>query len=112
TLLEPVRLLDGGTVATVRGNTLNTESYWRFEQTSTTSKPVETLKQEFADRLIEAVRLRLPRHAPVYISLSAGGDSRAILGILAESLRVPNVRSFSYAHGPIQPDSDEALSRQ
>ena len=89
------------------------QRYWRLEKPHPLhTASVAQLKQEFAHLLVEAVRRRLPPGAPAYISLSAGGDSRAILGILKEQLRVDDVRCFSYALGRLQPDSDEVLAQQ
>ena len=111
TLYAGVHMLDGASVYRLRDGKLDQRPYWKFVF-SPSGAPLETLKQELADRLIEAVRVRVRADRPTYLSLSAGEDARAILGALAK-LGVPDVCCFTYTLNEAgQPDSDEALSAQ
>ncbi len=111
TLFEGVRVLDSSSIYCVEGHSLRQHKYWRFAfAPSTRNVPVSTLQHELGDLLVEAVRVRTQGSQPAYLSLTAGTDSRAILGILADSLHLADVRCFTYAHGPVKPGSDEQLA--
>jgi hypothetical protein len=110
TLYEGIRMLDGASVYRPRGGKLDQTRYWQFVF-QPSNAPLESLKKDLGDLLIEAVRIRLRADRVPWLSLSAGEDARAILGALS-ALKVPNVQTFSYALGGGTPDSDEFLSAQ
>ncbi len=111
TLFEGVNMLDGASVYRLDSNKLVQHKYWQyiFSQTPSTAS-TQALQKDFGDLLIEAVRRRLRPDRPVYLSLTAGYDGCALMGILASRFKVADVRCFTYAHGQnYRADSDEAL---
>ncbi len=111
-MLEGIRVLEGGSMYRLRGAALEQQRYWQYQP----STPVETpaiaaeLQRELEDAIVDATAVRLRGDRPVYISLTAGYDSRAILGVLTERLRVPNIHAFTYTYGDALPQTDEALA--
>ncbi len=110
TLYDGIRLLDGASLYRLRAGQLEQTRYWQF-RFNPSRAPLAALKKDLGDLLIEAVRLRLRSDRAPYLSLSAGEDARALLGVLA-ALKVPDVQCFSYALGSGAPGSDELLSGQ
>ncbi|MBN1981998.1 MAG: hypothetical protein JW795_10725 [Chitinivibrionales bacterium] len=86
--------------------------YWDMEFTGEfAGKSVKLLKQEMADILIAAVKKRVQSTSgKVFLSLSGGYDSTAILGILAH-LKIPDVQCLSYFHHHVLKDTDEYISQ-
>ncbi len=112
TLFEPVRALASASIYRLQDDKLHQEKYWHFIFPATSSASSAALKRELGDIIVEATRTRLRSDRPIYLSLSAGYDSRAILGVLAEKLHVRDVHCFTYFHGSVRPNTDEAVSAQ
>lgn len=111
TLFEGVRVLDSSSVYSVQDHTLKQHKYWQYRfPSSTRNVPVSTLQHELGDLIVEAVRVRIKDDQPTYVSLTAGTDSRAILGVLADHLHLSDVQCFTYAYGAVKPGTDEQLA--
>lgn len=111
TLFEGVDMLDGASVYRLDNGKLIQHKYWQyiFSQSPTNASP-QALQKDFGDLLIGAVGRRLRSKRPIYLSLTAGYDGCALMGILASQFKVGDVRCFTYAHGQAyRADSDEAL---
>jgi hypothetical protein len=67
---------------------------------------------EFEEIMVEAVRRRLEGAGDVFLSLSAGHDSKGIAAVLARRLHVRGVRSFSYTRRPLRPGTDAFVAEQ
>ncbi len=109
TVLAQIQTLESGSIYRVRRGKLIGESYWRYAPTLA-PPPTDTaapLKAALAEAIIDAVSLRVRHDRATYLSLTAGNDSRAILGVLAERLRLADVQTFSYAYGQPKPMTDE-----
>ncbi len=108
---EGVRVLESGSTYHLHDAKLDHVKYWRYQFDATPkSTPLESLKKDLRDLVIEAIRLRLRSDRAPWLSLTGGYDSRVILAVLAKCLRVPDVQCFSYAYGEVLPDSDESYA--
>ncbi len=114
TLIDGTRLLAGGSIYQPRGLALEQRRYWDYLPANPPDSPARAveLQHELEEAIVDATRVRLRGERPVYLSLTAGYDSRGVLGLLTERLRVPNIRAFTYAYGDVLPVTDEALAPQ
>ncbi len=110
TLFEGIRVLESGSVYRLADGRLEQHKYWRFIYAAPTTARLESLKKDLSDLLVEATRRRAANDRPIYLSLTGGTDSAPILGILAKTLRIPDVRCFTYTYGEPLPNSDEAVA--
>jgi len=95
------------------GDRENLRTYWHYHFTNEyASKPPQELREELKALLINAVAIRNPTHSCPLVSLSAGYDSMAILGIMKRYLKLSDVRCFSFSHGKVSSTSDEYISRE
>ena len=113
TLFDGVRVLERASIHSFTENGLDLERYWSYTFTDSYSGiPEEKLRDELSDLLVESVRSRLRDDPKVFLSLSGGNDSRAILGILALKLGVSDIECISYGLGKPKPHSDEQVAEQ
>jgi len=111
TLLAGVRRLTRACVHRFEREGVRSTPYWDyvFDEASA-GRHVEDLQDELAEIMIESVRLRSATEKDLWLSLSAGLDSRPILGILGGQVGVSSVRCFSYLLGRAQKQSDAYIS--
>ena len=96
-----------------RDRQVQRNTFWAYRfNNEYAARPYNQLKQELRELLVDAVRTRVSHTSPPFISLSAGFDSTAILGIIGSCLRIRDAQCFSYAFGPTAPSSDEFLAEQ
>ena len=113
TLLRGVSVLQRACIHQMTTHGFESKPYWRYGFASSPRRfDRKQMAEELRTRLIQAVRRRLYDNPDVFLSLSAGYDATGLLGILADDLRVPDVRCFSYEHGAPSPNSDAGLSQQ
>jgi asparagine synthase (glutamine-hydrolysing) len=107
TLFDGVSSLDRASIHTVTSTGLDKRIYWNFEFTNGLSgSPESTLSSRLEELLVNGVKRSLGEAEEIYLSLSGGHDSRAILGILRNRLGIEDLHCFSYALGSPQPGSD------
>ena len=99
TLFEGVRILERASIHEMKSNELYRRQYWnyKFDYSYEGIEP-KRLKVELTDILVESVRRRIKDGSKVFLSLSGGYDSTAILGILRYKLHMDAVQCFSYIH--------------
>jgi asparagine synthase (glutamine-hydrolysing) len=90
-------------------------SYWEYKFTNPAYSVDQfgQYAQELESLLVESIKRRYATASGAALSLSAGLDSRGILGILHDRIKAPDIHCFSYSskeHPEI--DTDPALSRQ
>jgi asparagine synthase (glutamine-hydrolysing) len=113
TLFRGVSVLKRACIHQLTARGFDAAPYWRDGFDSSPKRANQRqLAAELETRLIQAMRRRLYDSPNVFLSLSAGYDSTALLGILAYDLRIPDVRCFSYDHGAPSPNGDAGLARQ
>ena len=113
TLFNEINVVGRASVYHYRDREFQRNTFWEYRfNNEYAAKPYHRLKQELRDLLVDAVKARVPPTSPPFISLSAGYDSTAILGILGSCLRIRDAQCFSYAFGQSAPSSDEFLSQQ
>lgn len=113
TLFDGIRVLDRACIHKLGKDGFHGTSYWSYEFTNNYSDIAEEkLRDGLSELLFESVRLRLHDNPKVFLSLSGGVDSRAVLGILSSKLGIKDIECFSYALGEPKPNSDEYVARQ
>lgn len=111
TLLAGVRRLTRACVHRFEREGVRSVAYWEYEfNEAYAGRPRVHLQDELAEILIGSVRLRRSTGEEIWLSLSAGLDSRPILGILGNQIGVSSVRCFSYVLGKAQRESDAYIS--
>ncbi|MFH1863200.1 MAG: asparagine synthase-related protein, partial [bacterium] len=112
-LLEGIRLLGPGQTLTIRDQSINVETYWKFEFDPCSEARSETaLAKELADLLLQAVQRRIKDNDQYAILLSGGLDSRAILGC---ALRIHPDRlqqTITWGNRSDLPESDIQIASQ
>ncbi|MBI2889198.1 MAG: hypothetical protein HYY13_00260 [Nitrospirae bacterium] len=78
TFFEGVRRVVPGEILWHEGGSLHRRRFWGPWSGTPTRHPREAHLSEFRDRLLEAVRVRLPSSGPAVIALSGGLDSSSI----------------------------------
>lgn len=112
TLFAGVRVLERASTHRVTGEGVDSRRYWSQGFAGEHAhRPPPALRRDLVGLVREAVRDRRRAAPGALLSLSAGLDSRAILGALVET-GGDDVETFSYAHGPPRPGSDAALARR
>ena len=91
------RKLPPGHMATFRLGALDVERYWTLDYRPASlpdDRTDETLVEEFREKLLESVRLRLVGERPLGAFLSGGLDSSAVVGAMRE-VGVTDLRTYS-----------------
>jgi asparagine synthase (glutamine-hydrolysing) len=113
TPFNEIRVMGRASIYQYRDRQIRRNTFWEYRfNNEYAARPYKQLKQELREILVEAVKARMSPTSPPFISLSAGYDSTAILGIIGSCLRIREAQCFSYAFGQIAPSSDEFLSQQ
>jgi len=112
TPFDGVRVLERGSIHEFKGSRVTSTPYWHYEPKPRADATGESLKGDLRDALLAAVERRLPSGGEVFLSLSGGYDSTAILGAFGR-LGVPDVRCFTYRK-PTESDyrSDVSVARK
>jgi asparagine synthase (glutamine-hydrolysing) len=113
TPFHEIRVMERASIYQYYDCKLRRSTFWEYcFSNAYAARPYNQLKQDLRELLVEAVKLRIPPTSAPFISLSAGYDSTAILGIIGSCLRRRDAQCFSYAFGQTAPSSDEFLSQQ
>jgi asparagine synthase (glutamine-hydrolysing) len=113
TLFQGVRVMDRACVHILHRGGFHPTQYWTYEFTGEHAAVAEDeLRNGFENMLVEGVERRLCDYPRVFLSLSGGYDSSAILGILAGKLEYQEVKCFSYSLGEPAPGSDCLAARE
>jgi len=112
TCFQNVRLLERASIHTLHGTGFTSRPYWTYSFHAPSTAADRELSEELGRLLPLAVERRLGGRQTIFLALSAGYDSAGLLGALGKTLRVPDVRCFSYAQGRPLPGSDEFVSAQ
>ena len=114
TLFEEIQSAKRACIHTFVNGQVQVDKYWDdgFVYQSSEFKTDSEYKEELRTLLIQAVKQRHACSENAAISLSAGYDSRGILGILHNEIHASNISCFSYANFTMQTtDSDPYLSK-
>ncbi|MEB3160201.1 MAG: asparagine synthase-related protein [Synechocystis sp.] len=107
TLFEGISIFDRATIHQLSRENIHSQTYWDFKvNLGSNQKNKKQLQAELSELLIQSVKRRLYDSPHPVLSLSAGYDSTAILGILACDLKIPQLSCFSFDHGASKPGSD------
>ena len=110
-IVSGVSWLPGGTDAIVRPEGIESRTYWRFTLTPESGDEGE-LASELGRLVEQAVARRVRPGRSSLLSLSAGVDSRGILGVLRFRLGVEDLQTFSYSTGIPRPGTDPSRARE
>jgi len=113
TILEGVSRLPSASHCVLSGGGAQVTRYWSHELAEEGGgRSFEQLSGDLADLLAACVQKRLGEEDDIHLSLSAGYDSRGILGLLCHAGRRESLRTFSYAVAEGIADSDAAIARR
>jgi|GEM_PF-1772885 len=118
TLFHDIRSAKRASIHCFKNKSDSITKYWnyKFSYSSTTLKneKEEGYQKELEQLLINAIKRRYATVSDkACLALSAGYDSRGILGILHNQLKVTNLLCFSYAQDDnLRKHSDAALSKK
>ena len=112
TLFNEIKVLKRATITEISSNQIKQKTYWEYHFNNEYENISEKeLSNELNKLLIRSVEKRIKSNYKIYISLSGGYDSAAILGIIRYSLKLDDVKTFTYAHGNISCKSDAYVSK-
>lgn len=112
TLFKEIKVLKRATITEISKNHIKQKTYWVYGFNNEYKNISEKeLSSELHKLLIRSVEKRIKSNDEIYISLSGGYDSAAILGIIRYSLKLDDVKTFTYAHGNISCKSDAYVSK-
>ena len=99
TLFQEIRSTRRASVHAIENGELYSYSYWefKFENPAWSIEQFQKYKEELEALLVEGVKRIYAASSTTALSLSAGHDSRSILGILHDKINAPNISCFSYA---------------
>lgn len=115
TLFESVRRLEGGHLLTVSDGAVAVRRYWQFDPSSEPSRaPEPELRAELVELVRRGVALNYESPEQTIIFLSAGLDSRAILGAALATVGGDGSRVHTATWGAVadRPDSDPVIAAQ
>ena len=114
TLFEEIRSIKQASINSFEIGEMSSYRYWDFEFTYSSAPDIqlEDYQKELESLLIESVKRCFAACSETAVSLSAGHDSRAILGILHNEIKAKDISCFSYAvtENPAM-DTDAYLSK-
>jgi asparagine synthase (glutamine-hydrolysing) len=113
TLFREVKRLERATLYCGNGHSFTAKEYWKFHFIDVPgTRDERTLINKMKEVLSVAVTECLPQNEPVFLSLSGGYDSSGILAVLKYSLKLKDVRTFSYGLNEDKPDTDPYMARK
>lgn len=95
TFWEGVKTIRPGSILTLEGNDVNTETFWDGKYERSESEKDEECVENLYHTILDAVKIRVP-NADLAMGLSGGCDARTILSMLP----VSGDRIHSYTYGP------------
>jgi asparagine synthase (glutamine-hydrolysing) len=102
-----IRKLRPASVYRFSGGVESSESYWSWRVAEGSQSDPTEVKSELIDVMRSAVARRVGDSGDVYVSLSGGYDSRAVVGLLTEIIDdIGRIHSFTYNHGAPHGDTD------
>lgn len=100
TMFEGIRILDRSRIHELTERGIQGREYWVYQPGDASAEGDEVeLSLELEELLVGAVERAVQGGPELFLSLSAGFDSRAIAGVLARRVAHPRVRCFSYGPG-------------
>lgn len=111
TPFKGIRVLERASVHELVTNSAHTRTYWSYEPDGGSLAPKDSLKTDLRDALLEAVKRQLPDSGEMFLSLSGGYDSVAVLGALGHH-GVDGVRCFTYRKPSETERSDASVARE
>jgi len=115
TVFEEIICTERASIHWIEKGKIAFKRYWDFKFSYSSADQINEsdLQHELEKLLISSIKRRFDPEAETAISLSAGYDSRGILGILNDKIGVRNVYCFSYAldEDPI-PECDAFIAKQ
>ncbi len=111
TMFDGIRILDRSRVHELTERGIQGREYWVYQPGDASAEGDEVeLSLELERLLVGGVERAVQGGPELFLSLSAGFDSRAIAGVLARRVDAPRVRCFSYGPGsaPSGPETDIA----
>lgn len=115
TLFDGVKVLENASVHSFAEGDVSSTRYWSPPPAGSYSNASEKdLRADLADLLVESLEKRLSSLQPrrVFVPLSGGIDSSAILGVLRYKLNVEHLQCYSYGLYDGPPGSDSYVARQ
>jgi asparagine synthase (glutamine-hydrolysing) len=99
TLFQEISSAHRACITGIINNKLTSYHYWdyKFDYSSSSILLQPNYQDELKSLLIDSIKRRFNAVSETGLSLSAGYDSRGILGILHGSIRAKNISCFSYA---------------
>ena len=114
TLFQEIKSAKRACIHTINNVQISITSYWNydFNYASNSIAKEKDYQKELESLLVESIKRRYDAESNTAISLSAGYDSRSILGILRKHIKASDVFCFSYAYqdNP-KAGSDAAVSK-
>lgn len=113
TILAEVSRVPRASCCTLSDGSRHVTRYWSHEFTAEDSgRSFEQVRGDLADLLVACVKKRPGGEDGSLLSLSAGNDSRGILGLLCHVGRRDSVTTFSYAAADDIAGSDAAIAKR
>ena len=115
TLFDGIRVLEQASIHQFGDSGIRSRRYWSVSPPPPESETDQAKRRtDLSDLMIESVRRRISCSNPqrVFLSLSAGYDSIGVLGVLGSTLRVPDVRCFSYSLDESTPETDAHVAKK
>ena len=113
TVLAEVSRVPRASCCTLSDGGQRVTRYWNHEFTDEDGgRSFEQLRGDLADLLVACVKKRPGGDDGALLSLSAGNDSRGILGLLCHVGRRDSVKTFSYAAAEDIAGSDAAIAKR
>jgi hypothetical protein len=81
----------------------------RFEYSSAVNSSFDEYQEQLEELLINSVKRRYDPNAKLAVSLSAGHESRAIVGVFHKNIQPRDVYCFSYALSEDPPEDSDAF---
>ena len=99
TLFEGVKILERASIHQMKPEGFNQRQYWFLEfDNSYAGLKKSHIEAEFSRILVKSVQSRIQDKSSVYLALSGGYDSSAILGLLRYKLQIGGVKCFTFIH--------------
>lgn len=98
TLFSEINIANRASIHSIVDGNLKIEKYWdyKFDYLTEQIDSEDRYQQELESRLIKSIERRYDCSEFPIVSLSAGFDSRGILGIMREKIGANNIECFSY----------------
>lgn len=113
TLFKNILSLGRASLHVFENHGVRSSEYWTYQFTNEKAgQEQKALRTELWDILVESVRKRITDTPNVFVSLSGGYDSAAVLGVLRSALHYDQVKAYSYWYGVPGPGTDAHVAAQ